>query len=87
MRKIYIGIAKLLAARTHAKDLDGLRQLLINLNTGQAPGRDQDLTDLFSEFYLFVTFGWNPDRGPEGIRSWEDLRERICIIERSSQQL
>lgn len=87
VRKIYAEIAEVLARNAEnggAEEQDHVASLLTLLARDETPTTDQGVVDFFSDFYVFVIFGYNEETYPEGIRNWEDLHDRISKLGRSS---
>lgn len=86
-RSVYFDIAELLvthAACSSEAERGVVAELLVVLNSEDAPPRDQDIIDLFSDLYLLVTQGQQYEHYPEGLRTFEDANDRIRLLRQTA---
>lgn len=91
MRELYIEIVKLIIARAEKRNEEfrvAAGEFVMCLGDEHGPLIDQDLIDFFAEFSLFLIFGYNPKRtnNADAIRDWNDCKQRVTALERSSPQ-
>lgn len=87
MRETYIELIKVLAVRAEKEEelREPVAQIISLLGDENAPTHDQDIINFFSEFYIFLLFGIEPDRYDvdDAIKSWGDVHDRIRDLEQS----
>ena len=84
MREIYITLMRFLIMRAQETETrEEIAQLVLLLNSEDAPPRDQDIRDLLAELYSFLLFGAIPDRRNSigVIADWSQALRRVRQLE------